>query len=96
MGHWHSLLITAMPPLLSSSILRRQNIRFNQGVAGGVIFAAHNGGGIAGRTNDDDGGLLRIGRSFAARLNLGLLIGRPIVVSCKRCWPSAPPSESRH
>ena len=35
--------------------LRRQDVGFDQGVAGGVGFASHNGRGITGRTHDDDG-----------------------------------------
>ena len=60
--------------------LRWQNIGFDQGVAGSVVFAAHNGRGIASRARDDDGRLDGVGRSEAAGLNLGLLRVLPVVV----------------
>ena len=47
-------------------------VYFDQGVAGGVVFAADDRGGAGGRALDDNGRFLRIRRSSSARLNLGL------------------------
>ena len=60
-------------------------VYFDQGVAGGVVFAADDRGGAGGRALDDNGRFLRIRRISSARLNLGLLEGflfcRPMPVS---------------
>ncbi len=36
-------------------LLRRQNIDFDESVAGSVILAGHDGSGVAGGPHDDDG-----------------------------------------
>jgi hypothetical protein len=42
-------------PTAKIAVLRRQNIRFDQSVAGRTAFATHNGRGIPGGTHNDDG-----------------------------------------
>ena len=65
--------------------LRRQDITFHQGVAGGVIFPAHDRGGVLGRANNDDGRLIGIGRRKTTGLNLRLLTILPVVVRGEQC-----------
>ena len=61
-------------------LLGRQDIDFDQGVAGSIVFTAHNGGGIARWPRRNDGGFFIIGRRFSACLNFCLLRVFPIVV----------------
>src|SRR6266487_2365605 len=60
--------------------LWRQDIAFHQGVAGGVVFAAHDRSGVGSWTNSDDGRLIYIGRRKSTGLNLALLAVLPVVV----------------
>ena len=66
----------------SLATLRRQDVGFDQSVAGGVAFAAQNRGSIASRSGDDDGGFAVIGRRFSSRLNFGSLTILPIIIRC--------------
>ena len=71
---------TAALILKSGTTLRRQGVDFDQGVAGGVVFAAHNRGSITGCPGDDYGGFAVVGRGLSSRLNFRLLGVLPVIV----------------
>ena len=52
------------------AVLGRQGVDFDQGVAGSIVFAPHNGGSNARWPGNDDGGFVVVGRRFSRGVNL--------------------------